>query len=361
MRSTVHPRACGEHPPPAPTTVMRAGSSPRLRGTQQAQQRGLLQRRFIPAPAGNTALLRLQAAAVPVHPRACGEHCSFSDLYWSESGSSPRLRGTHVAQQQQAAPGRFIPAPAGNTCARPRPPYMTPVHPRACGEHQEHGVHRIDAVGSSPRLRGTRGFSRSSTFRRRFIPAPAGNTSPHSVTPIMSTVHPRACGEHECATAVFSAGFGSSPRLRGTPAGVAAVKAGCRFIPAPAGNTPRPPASAVARPVHPRACGEHPYPAWIAFDADGSSPRLRGTPWWRQVTRSRCRFIPAPAGNTASRGGACSTRPVHPRACGEHLARHLIPDISIGSSPRLRGTRREVDRLEVGVRFIPAPAGNTRP
>jgi len=318
-------------------------------------------RRFIPAPAGNTRRCRRSRPWRSVHPRACGEHCAAPIAGCSGAGSPPRLRGTLLFQRLVLVGERFIPAPAGNTRCPAAAGSARPVHPRACGEHQEHGVHRIDAVGSSPRLRGTRGFSRSSTFRRRFIPAPAGNTSPHSVTPIMSTVHPRACGEHECATAVFSAGFGSSPRLRGTPAGVAAVKAGCRFIPAPAGNTRRGCRRRSESSVHPRACGEHRQRAGAYSQDGGSSPRLRGTRLAPQRQQSRDRFIPAPAGNTPTRLGLPSTRTVHPRACGEHPGGGKSHEAVVGSSPRLRGTRpRVVGHVRRG-RFIPAPAGNTWP
>ena len=51
-------------------------------------------------------------------------------------GSSPRLRGTEHRPMADQPPGRFIPAPAGNSLdqfwnARPHE-----VHPRACGEQK---------------------------------------------------------------------------------------------------------------------------------------------------------------------------------------------------------------------------------
>ena len=50
--------------------------------------------------------------------------------------------------------------------------------------------------------------------------------------------------------------------------------------------------------VHPRACGEHSWPAPTEAFADGSSPRLRGTQRARTCKANGLRFIPAPAGNT---------------------------------------------------------------
>ena len=91
----------------------------------------------------------------------------------------------------------------------------------------------------------------------------------------------------------------------------------------------------------------------------GSSPRLRGTE--RDVVRvvDSDRFIPAPAGNRACRAGPPVPGPVHPRACGEQRRISWRSSFSAGSSPRLRGTVSGPN-IEAGVeRFIPAPAGNS--
>ena len=51
------------------------------------------------------------------------------------------------------------------------------------------------------------------------------------------TVHPRACGEHEVNAELKAAGYGSSPRVRGTHLDVGPPHLNIRFIPARAGNT----------------------------------------------------------------------------------------------------------------------------
>ena len=90
----------------------------------------------------------------------------------------------------------------------------------------------------------------------------------------------------------------------------------------------------------------------------GSSPRLRGTYRKRIDLVIKDRFIPAPAGNIVSRTRLTGWGSVHPRACGEHVVGRGGGRAVAGSSPRLRGTFTFAFLLFVGVRFIPAPAGN---
>ena len=147
------------------------------------------------------------------------------------------------------------------------PVCANPVHPRACGEQCLHRSHNSVGmvIGSSPRLR-----------EQAIV-----GLKPTQV-------------------------YGSSPRLRGTGNRVLRNSLGCRFIPAPAGNSPRSRLPAVARTtVHPRACGEQSIPSHVRLHGldCGSSPRLRGTgcspagAWGRRPGR----FIPAPAGNSPVR------------------------------------------------------------
>ena len=70
------------------------------------------------------------------------------------------------------------------------------VHPRVCGEHRPSHADVIDALGSSPRLRGTQSWETMEDAYLRFIPAFAGNTILLALPASSSTVHPRVCGEH---------------------------------------------------------------------------------------------------------------------------------------------------------------------
>ena len=66
-----------------------------------------------------------------------------------------RLRGTQPPRSCIEPMPRFIPAPAGNTRTDSLAVAISPVHPRACGEHQGTGFGEFKRDGSSPRLRGT--------------------------------------------------------------------------------------------------------------------------------------------------------------------------------------------------------------
>ena len=221
----VHPRARGEHTIVAAAVINICGSSPRTRGTWVAQNRNL------PSNA--------------VHPRARGEHGLRHFKCTGQRGSSPRTRGTWSTDSRRIS--------------------SSTVHPRARGEHPTISGMVLRSYGSSPRTRGTCEVENTGPDIPRFIPAHAGNILEFKIKSNLPSVHPRARGEHPGRQpAVFAAG-GSSPRTRGT------------FH----NGTPCPP----SRPVHPRARGEHARHGGRATRPPGSSPRTRGT-WTFRLTIS---------------------------------------------------------------------------
>ena len=170
-------------------------------------------------------------------------------------------------------------------------------------------------------MRGTRQSESLAIQMLRFIPAHAGNTALPCAPDQPLPVHPRACGEHIAAEVEFERTYGSSPRMRGTLVESASADVGLRFIPAHAGNTSIQTTRHCRVAVHPRACGEHGLRARQSLSGSGSSPRMRGTPHPARYQPADGRFIPAHAGNTASTRTMLVPDTVHPRACGEHLAR----------------------------------------
>ena len=86
---------------------------------------------------------------------------------------------------------------------------------------------------------------------------------------------------------------------------------------------------------------------------------MRGTHLERRTVQLGVRFIPAFAGNTRPSRARRRRRSVHPRVCGEHRPVHRQGACGVGSSPRLRGTRAWCRSRRPDRRFIPAFAGNT--
>ena len=200
----------------------------------------------------------------------------------------------------------------------------------------------VKTVGSSPRLRGTRGCARHRVWRGGIIPALAGNTPRQRDRTGTRWDHPRACGEHWAELDALGLTWGSSPRLRGTRVVAFARGHLDGIIPALAGNTNPPHSNACAERDHPRACGEHLSGVWFTPLMMGSSPRLRGTLTASQGLWLMAGIIPALAGNTR-RGRVPRGFPRdHPRACGEHVDSISVTRHTPGSSPRLRGTRYEI-------------------
>ena len=209
---------CGEHDGAAVPSGDGPGSSPRVRGTRRRCGLAGAWLRIIPACAGNTATFGGSYRKPTDHPRVCGEHGQKVGHFRQQVGSSPRVRGTHVILSKGFEQIRIIPACAGNTHSRASCQAKHADHPRVCGEHGYGHDSSLDKAGSSPRVRGTRMGSLPRLAQPRIIPACAGNTPSSAAIAVLITDHPRVCGEHIYTFENRDRGFGSSPRVRGTPA-----------------------------------------------------------------------------------------------------------------------------------------------
>ncbi len=307
------------------------------------------------------------------------EHSAFLATRLLYCGSSPHARGTRTLRNVVAPSGRFIPARAGNAGAASRSPPPSPVHPRVRGERGPLVCPLISWLGSSPRARGTPcrrvvhaaqlrfipacagrtlGQRRTDGISARFIPACAGNAATPKAVTIITPVHPRASGERLSTKSRKGGKPGSSSRARGTRDAAHQFADRGRFIPAHAGNAASRRVALTTCSVHPRARGERPAIDQQQQHDGGSSPRTRGTPP-NSAPRTACRrFIPAHAGNAPSRPVLDTRNTVHPRARGERRPPAELPLLVGGSSPRTRGTLSSYVRARGLRRFIPAHAGN---
>ena len=128
------------------------------------------------------------------------------------------------------------------------------------------------------------------------------------------------CGEHVTIPNRRRSSWGSSPRVRGTP-----------WFTLPSSGCFR---------DHPRVCGEHGCRCGARFLFRGSSPRVRGTRHDTEPEEVKLGIIPACAGNT--------------------MVHASIQWMLSGSSPRVRGTLLTKPLPVLSSRIIPACAGNTR-
>ena len=231
-----------------------------MRGTPARHARGPRRAGIIPAYAGNTDVHFVLHLLVGDHPRVCGEHTNAPPIFEMRVGSSPRMRGTPQAQSRLLPHGGIIPAYAGNT-PRPVPLWSRGRdHPRVCGEHPRRmGVRHVRG-GSSPRMRGTLALRPAARGVGGIIPAYAGNTIHRRICKHHGRDHPRVCGEH--MSVHFYAGYwqGSSPRMWGTLRRAVGHRTRHGIIPAYAGNTHIRCQSTPQPWDHPRVCGEHRAP-----------------------------------------------------------------------------------------------------
>lgn len=198
-------------------------------------------------------------------------------------GVSPRVRGTRYPRGCLLLPLRIIPALTGNMPFTATSHPTTTAHPRRCGERSllldtsktndgtslrvRGNIDNTRGDQANPRLipaRGGRGSNRLSHEPvLRLIPARAGNRATDRTAGASAMVHPCACGEQAMLIGKPDLDNGSSPRVRGTAPKGGASHLQARLIPARAG-TDRGPALSIGRE----------------------------------------RFIPARAGNSASRPGS---------------------------------------------------------
>ena len=251
------------------------------------------------------------------HPRVCGEN------------------GRFLALAKVLA--RNIPAYAGKTWIYP-PPHPWPAeHPRVCGENLSTLDQAGNGQGTSPRMRGKRFNPRTLWDGPRNIPAHAGKTVPQPTLGVAAQEHPRACGENSTGAARWPPGRGTSPRMRGKPDLRLLQLPYGRNIPAHAGKTLRNSSGFAAHQEHPRACGENLPNGAAEIFQPGTSPRMRGKPAGEISEAPIFRNIPAHAGKTLTDRSTYRGTREHPRACGENITDPAFPLESLGTSPRMRG------------------------
>ena len=192
------------------------------------------------------------------------------------------------------------------------------AHPRGCGADRIRRLPWVMRTGSSPRVRGRPAGREPEEWLIGLIPAGAGQTRLCSGAWRLTWAHPRGCGE----TSPFS------PRR-------------------PRGR------------AHPRGCGADAAAKAALQASPGSSPRVRGRPVEHRLRLVRQGLIPAGAGQTPCPRISFDAIGAHPRGCGADTDSSGPRRTVTGSSPRVRGRPDQADADAAVEGLIPAGAGQT--
>ena len=213
-------------------------------------------------------------------------------------GSPPRMRGRPAVIPLQRPHVRLTPANAGKTPLPQASSGPTSAHPRECGEDPARPRFNMLGQGSPPRMRGRLGVGVAGGRRTGLTPANAGKTVTGHCAVIQKRAHPRECGEDGFGAVLNQVVPGSPPRMRGRLPGVEGLWSGAGLTPANAGKTSSAVANALMTTAHPRECGEDRKPGPTQIGDWGSPPRMRGRRPGELHRLSRHRLTPANAGKT---------------------------------------------------------------
>ena len=252
--------------------------------------------RSIPAHAGEPRTRRGPSRVRRVYPRARGGAATQHTFVPGNMGLSPRTRGSHFLRVTQDRVHGSIPAHAGEPSRTGPTVPPTRVYPRARGGAKAHVVSDVDSKGLSPRTRGSRRHAPHGLLDARSIPAHAGEPHRPAKCASFTTVYPRARGGAFGAAGDLIPGSGLSPRTRGSRHFLCEFALATRSIPAHAGE-PSPRTEQNPRLwVYPRARGGAEEIAPNYANAQGLSPRTRGSLLGGESFMPERGSIPAHAG-----------------------------------------------------------------
>ena len=173
---TDHPRTCGENALFRVKKCPFCGSPPHMRGKHGAPLSQGAEVRITPAHAGKTGKERSIHRNETDHPRTCGENKGMSLSAYIIDGSPPHMRGKRSIWLNYANAMRITPAHAGKTpTILPIVP-KAPDHPRTCGENFSNSDMFLSDIGSPPHMRGKQMMLGEEAYNSRITPAHAGKT-----------------------------------------------------------------------------------------------------------------------------------------------------------------------------------------
>ena len=292
----VHPRVGGGAQVLGGTQAMYVGPSPRGRGSRCPGARSPRARGSIGGGGTPPARWCEVSSRARVHPRVGG-------------GATDVVGGSGAA-------GRSIPAWAGEPTSTTWCGSRSAVHPRVGGGARGSNLAALPDEGPSPRGRGSPRRVDAHQYRRRSIPAWAGEPPRSRHRPGCRWVHPRVGGGARRRAEYFLLCEGPSPRGRGSRRDQIRCDSWHGSIPAWAGEPLIAQTEGGAAGVHPRVGGGANIRVGDTGGLRGPSPRGRGS---RAAPPGRDRLggsIPAWAGEPAGRCWPWPASGVHPRVGG---------------------------------------------
>ncbi len=206
------------------------------------------------------------------------------------------MRGNLREKARMPAPCGSIPACAGEPESGDQGRYAEEVYPRVCGGTRERRSGPLCRGGLSPRVRGNRHSSGMRWPVSRSIPACAGEPRGGRAVRRDDQVYPRVCGGTRWASSFCCVYDGLSPRVRGNPPAAIKETWRKRSIPACAGEPPVRVKAHSGQRVYPRVCGGTATRHDTMTDTRGLSPRVRGNRARALPAHVMGRSIPACAG-----------------------------------------------------------------
>ena len=171
-----HPRRCGADLHEQLRIGLTEGSSPQVRGRLRQGAVVALALGLIPAGAGQTIQTCGSVILREAHPRRCGADGRKWLTSKRRRGSSPQVRGRLGRFRHQTHRNGLIPAGAGQTLRNHLCHRQVLAHPRRCGADALRVYSPGQVVGSSPQVRGRHLATFDDTQGAGLIPAGAGQT-----------------------------------------------------------------------------------------------------------------------------------------------------------------------------------------
>ena len=354
-----HPRVRGDHPMNLWSCTGPRGTPPRARGSRGSRRARQRRRRNTPACAGITGGRPGAGWLPPEHPRVRGDHLSESPNLSACPGTPPRARGSPFGDRDHRHILGNTPACAGITVEHEVSSPYAREHPRVRGDHKAPGPAFALTKGTPPRARGSPAHRVRRRRRRGNTPACAGITAEVTPNRPLPTEHPRVRGDHFVQVDAGASDDGTPPRARGSLLVVRRRGWVLGNTPACAGITGAPSVPMPCRREHPRVRGDHQQPVAGAAVVAGTPPRARGSRLGRDRTHRARGNTPACAGITRRARGRSQRAWEHPRVRGDHVSRPAPIPITTGTPPRARGSRGGGLRLPPDGGNTPACAGIT--